>query len=434
MKKKNTKNQKILEKLKNTNISLREKIKKIEAEKNTTSEELREKFILKNHLNTTKSIKDIEGISHNVVLKEKKKKAEIEKKYKEIVLKNNQRIIKELNKELNKEKIKQAKQTAESVNYANNTNYFRNNYDECNVYLEKEDFKENSKVNSNKEGLKKINKNISLGKADDASKEIYYKIKEIKINKLLKNIFEFSEKVDSLNKKLIKTLNINQAKVILSIIFLTIVGITIAISIQVKTIEITNIKEIEQLRDVELKTEITALKTKNEELDIKLREINDNISEYLSSIKDKKNTPELILEELKQSEKYLGYTELTGEGIVIELSNNDKKNIDYSDILTLINQLWVSGAEAISINSERVVSTTDIVLVEGRNIFVNSKRQNSPYEIKVIGNKKHLESALNVKNGYINEMLATGKSVKYRVENNIVLPKYKGEIKIQFGR
>lgn len=430
MKKKNTKNQKILEKLKNTNISLREKIKKIEAEKNTTSEELREKFILKNHLNTTKSIKDIEGISHNVVLKEKKKKAEIEKKYKEIVLKNNQRII----KELNKEKIKQAKQTAESVNYANNTNYFRNNYDECNVYLEKEDFKENSKVNSNKEGLKKINKNISLGKADDASKEIYYKIKEIKINKLLKNIFEFSEKVDSLNKKLIKTLNINQAKVILSIIFLTIVGITIAISIQVKTIEITNIKEIEQLRDVELKTEITALKTKNEELDIKLREINDNISEYLSSIKDKKNTPELILEELKQSEKYLGYTELTGEGIVIELSNNDKKNIDYSDILTLINQLWVSGAEAISINSERVVSTTDIVLVEGRNIFVNSKRQNSPYEIKVIGNKKHLESALNVKNGYINEMLATGKSVKYRVENNIVLPKYKGEIKIQFGR
>lgn len=430
MKKKNTKNQKILEKLKNTNISLREKIKKIEAEKNTTSEELREKFILKNHLNTTKSIKDIEGISHNVVLKEKKKKAEIEKKYKEIVLKNNQRII----KELNKEKIKQAKQTAESVNYANNTNYFRNNYDECNVYLEKEDFKENSKVNSNKDGLKKINKNISLGKADDASKEIYYKIKEIKINKLLKNIFEFSEKVDSLNKKLIKTLNINQAKVILSIIFLTIVGITIAISIQVKTIEITNIKEIEQLRDVELKTEITALKTKNEELDIKLREINDNISEYLSSIKDKKNTPELILEELKQSEKYLGYTELTGEGIVIELSNNDKKNIDYSDILTLINQLWVSGAEAISINSERVVSTTDIVLVEGRNIFVNSKRQNSPYEIKVIGNKKHLESALNVKNGYINEMLATGKSVKYRVENNIVLPKYKGEIKIQFGR
>lgn len=430
MKKKNTKNQKILEKLKNTNISLREKIKKIEAEKNTTSEELREKFILKNHLNTTKSIKDIEGISHNVVLKEKKKKAEIEKKYKEIVLKNNQRII----KELNKEKIKQAKQTAESVNYANNTNYFRNNYDECNVYLEKEDFKGNSKVNSNKEGLKKINKNISLGKADDASKEIYYKIKEIKINKLLKSIFEFSEKVDSLNKKLIKTLNINQAKVILSIIFLTIVGITIAISIQVKTIEITNIKEIEQLRDVELKTEITALKTKNEELDIKLREINDNISEYLSSIKDKKNTPELILEELKQSEKYLGYTELTGEGIVIELSNNDKKNIDYSDILTLINQLWVSGAEAISINSERVVSTTDIVLVEGRNIFVNSKRQNSPYEIKVIGNKKHLESALNVKNGYINEMLATGKSVKYRVENNIVLPKYKGEIKIQFGR
>ena len=100
----------------------------------------------------------------------------------------------------------------------------------------------------------------------------------------------------------------------------------------------------------------------------------------------------------------------------------------------LVNQLWIAGAEAVSVNDERIVSTTEIVPVEGKNIFINTKKQSSPYIVKAIGNKKHLESALTVKNGFINEMLANGKSIKYKVEDKIEIPKYKSEIKLKFGR
>jgi len=139
-------------------------------------------------------------------------------------------------------------------------------------------------------------------------------------------------------------------------------------------------------------------------------------------------------DELKQTERYLGYTNAEGEGLSITLSDNDNKSIDYNDLLMLVNQLWIAGAEAVSVNDERIVSTTEIVPVEGKNIFINTKKQSSPYVIKAIGNKKHLESALTVKNGFINEMLANGKSIKYKVEDKIEIPKYKSEIKLKFGR
>ena len=167
---------------------------------------------------------------------------------------------------------------------------------------------------------------------------------------------------------------------------------------------------------------------------LKIKDLDKNISVYNQSVREKVNAPKLIQDELKQTERYLGYTNAEGEGLSITLSDNDNKSIDYNDLLMLVNQLWIAGAEAVSVNDERIVSTTEIVPVEGKNIFINTKKQSSPYVIKAIGNKKHLESALTVKNGFINEMLANGKSIKYKVEDKIEIPKYKSEIKLKFGR
>ena len=188
------------------------------------------------------------------------------------------------------------------------------------------------------------------------------------------------------------------------------------------------------MRDGELKAEITNLNSKNKELEDKIKDLDKNISVYNQSVREKVNAPKLIQDELKQTERYLGYTNAEGEGLSITLSDNDNKSIDYNDLLMLVNQLWIAGAEAVSVNDERIVSTTEIVPVEGKNIFINTKKQSSPYVIKAIGNKKHLESALTVKNGFINEMLANGKSIKYKVEDKIEIPKYKSEIKLKFGR
>ena len=56
--------------------------------------------------------------------------------------------------------------------------------------------------------------------------------------------------------------------------------LTALIFLQVKTISQTNISELELMRESELKTEITSLKTKFEETVKKVTETNNKILEY----------------------------------------------------------------------------------------------------------------------------------------------------------
>lgn len=56
----------------------------------------------------------------------------------------------------------------------------------------------------------------------------------------------------------------------------------------------------------------------------------------------------------------------------------------YDDLLKLINELNSAGAEAISINDERIVAMSDLFPVSSF-ILINGERTTSPYEIKAIG-------------------------------------------------
>ena len=126
--------------------------------------------------------------------------------------------------------------------------------------------------------------------------------------------------------------------------------------------------------------------------------------------------------------------DVTGEGIEIVLKDNQSSVISANDILTLVNQLIISGAEAISINGNRFMNNTEIVAVNGKDILISGKKLVGPYKILAIGNKKNLESGITTKDGYINQMLANGKSVEYAVLDNIEMPKNSEEVKFKYGR
>ena len=89
--------------------------------------------------------------------------------------------------------------------------------------------------------------------------------------------------------------------------------------------------------------------------------------------------------------------DVTGEGIEIILKDNQASVISANDILTLVNQLIISGAEAVSINGNRFINNTEIVAVNSKDILINSKKITSPYRILAIGNKKNLESGITTK-------------------------------------
>ena len=207
--------------------------------------------------------------------------------------------------------------------------------------------------------------------------------------------------------------------------------LTMVLFIQFKTVKETDITAIETMREAELRTELASWKAKYDEIAIKLQDTEDKISNYRNDIENNEKNSELLEQELIETEKYLGYTELKGEGIIVKLDDTDYKQVESSDILSLVNELRLAGAEAISINEERVVSTTEIVNVDTRFIIVNGKRIVAPYEIKAIGDKKYLESAISIKGGYVDEIKAKEITINYTVEDNVVIPKFSGKMSLQ---
>ncbi len=205
--------------------------------------------------------------------------------------------------------------------------------------------------------------------------------------------------------------------------------------VQFKTVEETDITEIENMREAELRTEVANWKTKYEEVNKKYEEVTKTIKDYEDKITNNQEASELLQEELEMANMLLGKTDVQGEGIVVTLSDNRERKIEIYDILQLINELKLAGAEAISINDERIIATTDIKEVNSMYIVVDGKRITSPYVIKAIGNQTYLESGLTTKDyGYIDRVIkAYDKTATVERQDDIKILKYAGEMKLQYA-
>lgn len=208
--------------------------------------------------------------------------------------------------------------------------------------------------------------------------------------------------------------------------------LTMVMFTQFKTVEYTDIVAIETMRETELRSELANWKEKYEEVQEKLNDTNSKIDEYKRQMSSKEDAQKLLEQELKESEKFVGYTDVQGEGIIITLKDNDFRNIERFDLISLINELKLAGAEAISINDERVVTNTDVALVNNSIILVNSRRISGPYVVKAIGDKKYLESAITIKGGFLDEMRASEKDCEYTVEDNILINRFNGIVKFDY--
>ncbi len=210
---------------------------------------------------------------------------------------------------------------------------------------------------------------------------------------------------------------------------------------QFKTVNQTDITSIEIMRESELRTELASWKSKYEDVQEKVNENNERIEEYKQGTEDNVKATQLLEEELNQAKTSLGLTDVRGEGVVVTLEDNDippdyygeddvyDGKINVYDILQLINELKLAGAEAISINDVRVVDKTDIALVMDTYIVVDGVRISSPYTVKAIGNQTALESGLMQKDsGYMDKIInAEDKKATVQRENEIEIYKYDKE-------
>ncbi|MBR6504777.1 MAG: DUF881 domain-containing protein [Clostridia bacterium] len=205
--------------------------------------------------------------------------------------------------------------------------------------------------------------------------------------------------------------------------------------IQLKTVEVTDVTAIKNMRETELRTALSNWKTKYEEVNKKVEETTIKTNEYKEKVNNNQEASELLQKELSQLNMLIGKTDVIGQGIVVTLTDGEGesyKTISAYDLIHLINELKLAGAEAISINDERIMNMTDIADVSNTFIVISGQRVVSPYIVKVIGNQAYLESALITKNGFVDTLKASEKEVTIEKSNNVKINAYKGEIELKY--
>lgn len=208
--------------------------------------------------------------------------------------------------------------------------------------------------------------------------------------------------------------------------------LAMVMSMQFKVVKETDITSIETMREEELRSELANWKQLYKEAQEQYDEKVSKLSEYRDKQQSTEESSKLVEKELAQTNMYLGKTNVEGQGIEIiikDINSEDIKPISAEDLLIIVDYLKLAGAEAISINGERIINMSDIVNVGNYSIvFVNQQRILAPYIIDAIGDQTKLESILLGNGGYIEELKNIGFDININRENKISINKYSKDI------
>lgn len=169
----------------------------------------------------------------------------------------------------------------------------------------------------------------------------------------------------------------------------------------------------------------------------------DNVIKMRNQLEMLSITEPQLLEEMRRASTLAGFNELTGKGVevtlddsvnIMELGDNPNLYLVHDeDILKLVNELKAAGAEAISINGERLVASSEI-LCTGPTIRVNSRLLAAPFVIKAIGDPENMEKSLKMKGGILETLQFYGLQVTAKKLSKVTIPSFKGNVGLDYAK
>ena len=130
------------------------------------------------------------------------------------------------------------------------------------------------------------------------------------------------------------------------------------------------------------------------------------------------------VKKLKKIDKLIGNLSVSGSGVEITIDTSKTSDITAITLLQLINDLNSAGAEAISINDNRIVNMTDLMDINKEYILVDSNCVSSPYVIKAIGNISKLRETMNLENSTISKLRRNGKNIEEKYKPYLKIDEY----------
>ncbi len=211
-----------------------------------------------------------------------------------------------------------------------------------------------------------------------------------------------------------------------------------AVTWQIKGVRKNNAVEGQFSNRIEtLQKDYKAELDKNEKLLQQILQLQNDLTKYREQVSQSGGAAKILKEELTRAETIAGLTDVSGQGVTVTIKDGtgmDVGNSGYDDgygivhdsyLLTILNELRAAGAEAISINDERILATSEIRCA-GPTVSVNNTKLAAPFDIKAIGNPDTLENALRMPGGAIEQSAFYGVDITVKRSNKLMIKKYAG--------
>ena len=180
------------------------------------------------------------------------------------------------------------------------------------------------------------------------------------------------------------------------------------------------------------------LQTEQEQLKSEILALRQRIGELEAADPGSAQSLKQLYADLEAARLAAGLVAVSGPGVAFKLEDGGSgvdARVTARDVRTLVEELWLAGAEGVSVNGERVVATTAVIDIGG-SILVNSAYLAPAYTITAVG-PPDLYSRLQASVAFV-------QFVQLRIEPSGVrlsvaeletadLPAYAGTVNVRFG-
>lgn len=180
---------------------------------------------------------------------------------------------------------------------------------------------------------------------------------------------------------------------------------------------------LQNKRTEELKDELIRLQKANNDLRNRLQQL----QEENLALEKARAGDDILKKELEKIRIFAGLKDVKGRGVIVTLDNNQFATVHAEDIRDVINELRAAGAQAISVNDERVVAMTE-VREAGNFIMINGIQMQAPFVIKAVSDPDNLDRSLSIIDGVLDRLRDWQLNVSVKKSDEIIIPKVREEV------